>query len=333
MSQKYVYNALTCEYDIIDEGAPGAPGKEGRPGQPGADGAPGADGVGVPAGGTTGQVLAKTTGDDFDTEWVDQSGGTTPSLDDVLDISGVTDKNISITDGSDATLLLSYSSASASEAGVGVASIAPNKLSLVNSGMSVAAEVSYDDSAYLTSVLKIAQNVHPEETMATREWVADTVGGGTPELQDVLAAGNIASLHMELADAGASNMVHPMGMTVAAPGGGSLTLNPTYLGATAPGSGNMAQITPTTPQVFMAQHGGVTVGLSIPSSAPTGSSLEFPETAGLEIIATREWVSLAVTTPGRPLSPEVGRMVFDTSLGTPVWYDGAQWVDATGTGV
>lgn len=30
---------------------------------------------GVPTGGTTGQVLAKASGTDFDTEWVDQSGG------------------------------------------------------------------------------------------------------------------------------------------------------------------------------------------------------------------------------------------------------------------
>lgn len=39
------------------------------------DGADGQDGVGVPTGGTTGQVLAKASGTDYDTEWVDQSGG------------------------------------------------------------------------------------------------------------------------------------------------------------------------------------------------------------------------------------------------------------------
>ena len=37
--------------------------------------ATGEDGVGVPAGGTTGQVLAKASGTDYDTEWVNQSGG------------------------------------------------------------------------------------------------------------------------------------------------------------------------------------------------------------------------------------------------------------------
>jgi len=35
----------------------------------------GADGVGVPPGGTAGQVLAKIDGTNFNTEWVDQSGG------------------------------------------------------------------------------------------------------------------------------------------------------------------------------------------------------------------------------------------------------------------
>lgn len=47
-------------------------------GADGADGAPGADGAdgeGVPVGGTTGQVLAKASNTDFDTEWVDQTGG------------------------------------------------------------------------------------------------------------------------------------------------------------------------------------------------------------------------------------------------------------------
>lgn len=45
----------------------------------GADGAPGQDGVGVPSGGTTGQVLAKASGTDYDTEWVNQSAGVDPA--------------------------------------------------------------------------------------------------------------------------------------------------------------------------------------------------------------------------------------------------------------
>jgi len=55
-------------------GADGADGADGAPGAAGADGADGADGVGVPAGGTTGQVLAKIDGTDYNTEWVDPGG-------------------------------------------------------------------------------------------------------------------------------------------------------------------------------------------------------------------------------------------------------------------
>lgn len=53
----------------------GPPGEAGAPGVDGTDGTDGTDGVGVPAGGTTGQVLAKIDGTDFNTEWVTPSGG------------------------------------------------------------------------------------------------------------------------------------------------------------------------------------------------------------------------------------------------------------------
>jgi len=55
-----------------DDGAQGPQGIQGPPGNDGADGAPG---VGVPVGGATGQVLAKIDATDFNTEWVDPSGG------------------------------------------------------------------------------------------------------------------------------------------------------------------------------------------------------------------------------------------------------------------
>jgi hypothetical protein len=56
-------------------GATGPQGPTGPAGADGADGANGADGVGVITGGTTGQVLAKASSTDYDTEWVDQTGG------------------------------------------------------------------------------------------------------------------------------------------------------------------------------------------------------------------------------------------------------------------
>ena len=46
-----------------------------RSGIDGIDGDDGDDGVGVPAGGTTGQVLKKKSNTDYDTEWSDEEGG------------------------------------------------------------------------------------------------------------------------------------------------------------------------------------------------------------------------------------------------------------------
>src|SRR5690625_515696 len=48
------------------KGNPGPPGERGPAGEPGAKGDPG---VGVPTGGTVGEVLVKKSGTDFDTEW------------------------------------------------------------------------------------------------------------------------------------------------------------------------------------------------------------------------------------------------------------------------
>lgn len=57
------------------DGAPGVNGLDGLPGKDGVDGQDGADGVGVPTGGASGQILAKTTATDFDTHWIDPPTG------------------------------------------------------------------------------------------------------------------------------------------------------------------------------------------------------------------------------------------------------------------
>lgn len=60
------------------QGLTGPQGLQGDPGPAGATGATGPQGPagqGVPAGGTTGQVLAKTSATDYATQWVDPSGG------------------------------------------------------------------------------------------------------------------------------------------------------------------------------------------------------------------------------------------------------------------
>lgn len=75
MGRKYVYNPVTCEYDVLNESAVGIPGSQGRTGAPGPAGPEGPEGPqgpageGIAPGGTTGQVLLKSSGTDYDTEW------------------------------------------------------------------------------------------------------------------------------------------------------------------------------------------------------------------------------------------------------------------------
>jgi hypothetical protein len=58
------------------QGETGAQGTQGIQGIPGNDGQDGADGLGVPTGGASGQVLAKASNADNDTEWVNAASGT-----------------------------------------------------------------------------------------------------------------------------------------------------------------------------------------------------------------------------------------------------------------
>jgi len=64
------------------DGAPGATGPQGIQGEPGPKGDPGAPGVGVPVGGASGEVLAKASATDYDTQWVPapSGGGSGPEL-------------------------------------------------------------------------------------------------------------------------------------------------------------------------------------------------------------------------------------------------------------
>jgi len=59
----------------VPQGVQGAQGPQGPQGIQGPAGPQGVPGQGVPTGGTAGQVLAKVDGTDYNTEWVDQSGG------------------------------------------------------------------------------------------------------------------------------------------------------------------------------------------------------------------------------------------------------------------
>lgn len=58
-------------------------------GADGTNGTDGTDGVGVPTGGSSGQVLAKNSATDYDTHWVDQTGGSGSIPDFVLQNGGI----------------------------------------------------------------------------------------------------------------------------------------------------------------------------------------------------------------------------------------------------
>lgn len=58
-----------------EPGATGPQGEQGPQGERGAKGEQGEPGQGVAAGGTTGQILQKKSDTDYDTEWVDNTGG------------------------------------------------------------------------------------------------------------------------------------------------------------------------------------------------------------------------------------------------------------------
>lgn len=49
--------------------------------------------------------------------------------------------------------------------------------------------------------------------------------------------------------------------------------------------------------------------------------------------ATLETVRRGGSTANRPDSPAVFEQYFDSTLGKPIWYDGVNWVDATGATV
>lgn len=53
--------------------------------------------------------------------------------------------------------------------------------------------------------------------------------------------------------------------------------------------------------------------------------------AGGDTATTKDYVNLHGATGSRPITPGTGQRYFDTTLGKPVWYDGTNWVDATGT--
>lgn len=123
------------------------------------DGVDGTDGVGVPSGGTTGQVLKKASGTDYDTEWADPSAATPEQMRATTIYETVTGSVASFPDGADGVPLKSVLCyINPLQSGTGDPSPDNRRLitgftgltltrSGVNSADEYTAEVSWEDSA------------------------------------------------------------------------------------------------------------------------------------------------------------------------------------------
>ena len=87
----------------IPRGKTGPQGPQGEPGADGKTGPQGPAGPGVAAGGTTGQVLAKKSNTNYDTEWINPTSGGTVSVNVGETLTGEPGTNASVTNSGDET--------------------------------------------------------------------------------------------------------------------------------------------------------------------------------------------------------------------------------------
>ena len=90
-------------------GANGLDGATGPMGPQGPAGTPGANGQGVPTGGTTGQVLAKVNGTDYNTQWVTPNAGGSAYPNVEVSVTNTTIQNIPDLTGGTSTTVLNFS--------------------------------------------------------------------------------------------------------------------------------------------------------------------------------------------------------------------------------
>lgn len=170
----------------------------GPTGATGPKGEPGKDGVGIPAGGAAGQVLAKKTAEDYDTQWVDppEGGGETDGVSSFNGRSGAvmpqsgdyTAENISFTPGTGMTAKNVQSAitelfTSGSEGKAKIASAVTAK------GVETAADASFDTMQ--ANILAIPAGGLPED-VCTIDVQASNPDGG------IVSGGGVASMGMKL---------------------------------------------------------------------------------------------------------------------------------------
>ena len=153
-----------------DKGDTGSTGPQGPTGATGPTGPQGAPGVGVPSGGSTGQVLKKASGTDYDTVWANESGGggTDNTAHFVFEIDDT--NNNAVTPGTGVTISAIAAAASAGKACFAdvtyVSSTSTTVLLLADYNSSV---LTFTGGAYDN---EMAVNLHGEVSNGADAWFA-----------------------------------------------------------------------------------------------------------------------------------------------------------------
>jgi hypothetical protein len=224
-------------------------------GPAGAAGAAGANGVGVPAGGTTGQVLAKIDGTNYNTEWTSAAGGySAPTIGSTLIPSGTT-----VTTLAGLTLtnpIINQISASASNAAVALWSTLTNGNGTLFFGQT-SGSASISNGTGFSGNLNLANgagtasktiNIGASSTAGTTTINIGTNAGATSVVNingrlnnPLVTNAQVASYTTVLADAGAlvemnngsaNNLTVPLNATVAYPTGTQINILQTGAGQT-----------------------------------------------------------------------------------------------------
>jgi hypothetical protein len=178
---------------VVELGTPGPQGIQGEPGQNGTNGTNGQNGVGVPVGGSAGQVLAKIDGTNYNTQWVTKNGGVWGQITGTL--SNQTDLQNALNAKYDASNPSGY---------ITVSALAPYLLS--STAASTYLTQSNASSTYLTQAN--ASSTYLTQSNASSTYLTQSNAAST-----YLTQANASSTYLTISSASATYFPKPTGTT------------------------------------------------------------------------------------------------------------------------